>query len=354
MENFIITGGTGHIGVNLVRRLKEHKDIKIKLLVLPGEDISPLNDYDTHIAYGNVLDRNFLEREIEPCSTVIHMAGIIDISSENKDLLYKVNVDGTRNIADIALKNKVKRLVYTSSVHAIPPLKKGAPMSEPELLDENKVVGDYAKSKAIAAKYIYSLVKQGLPAVVLYPAGVIGPNDYKVSSLGSLILDIANKKIKARVNGAYNFVDVRDLCDGIVSAVLRGGNGEGYILSGNRITIDGIFQTVNSFMNRKKFTPKIATWFVKMFSGLAELWYKVRGKKPLFTKYSLYTITENCNFLNQKARDELGFCPRPVVQSIVDALMWFYINKPELLTDKAKGEIASALSLCGTQKSFAF
>ena len=123
--------------------------------------------------------------------------------------------------------------------------------------------------------------------MVLYPSGIIGPLDDKVSSLGQLVLDIANRKIRTRVTGGYNFVDVRDVACGVAAAAeKKGRSGEGYILSGSEVTIDGIFKIVNGYLKRTGFVPMLATGFVKFFSSIAEAYYRVRGLKPLFTKYS--------------------------------------------------------------------
>lgn len=335
MQSFFVTGATGHVGNVLVQELLKIKDAKVKLLILPGEDVSTFNNLDVQLIYGNVLDFSLLKKEINSEDVVFHLAGIIDISSDKKDLLYKVNVEGTKNMAKACFEKKVKRMVYTSTVHVIPPLKKGDLLEEPINFDENQIVGDYAKSKVMATKIVLEYVVQGLDAVVVYPAGVIGPFDYKVSEMGSLIIDIANNKIGGKVTGGYNFVDVRDVAAGIVKAYQKGEAGKGYILSGEMVTISDLFKYTNLKFGKKKFVPLIAMWFIKMFASLAELHYKIRKKKPLFTKYSLYTVSSNHNFSNRLAKEKLGFSARPAKQSIFDAIDWFVKNKPELFSKDA-------------------
>lgn len=330
MERFIVTGATGHIGNTLVKELVKIKDAKIKLLVLNGEDVSIFDKLNVEIKFGNILDIDFLRKEISENDVVFHLAGIIDISSDKKDMLYKVNVEGTRNIATVCLGRKVKKFIYTSSVHVIHPEKKGVLLNEPTIFNEETIIGDYAKSKTIATKIVYDLVKAGLNAVVVYPSGIIGPNDYKISEMGTLVLDIANKKLKYSISGGYNFVDVRDAVQGLIGAYRKGRVGEGYILSGHKVSVDDLFKIVNKKFNRKNIIRKIAMWFVKMFARVAELYYKVRNKKPLFTKYSLYTITSNHNFSNQKAKEELNFEARSIESSIFDSIDWFVHNKKEL------------------------
>lgn len=342
MKQFVVTGATGHIGNTLVEILNKIEDSQIKLLVLKGENVSMFKKKNIEIKYGDILDIEFLRREINPKDVVFHLAGIIDISSDKKDMLYKVNVEGTKNIATVCLEKQVEKFVYTSSVHAIEPLKKGNLLYEPEIFDEAKIVGDYAKSKTMATKIVLDLAKVGLNAVVVYPAGVIGPNDYKISEMGLLLLDISNKKIKNRVSGGYNFVDVRDVAQGIFDAYKKGRKGEGYILSGHMVSIDELFKIVNKKFKRKRLVPKIAMWFVKMFAKLAEVHYKIRKKKPLFTRYSLYTLTCNHNFSNEKAKNELNFQTRSIETSIFDSIDWLVENKRELFNKKALEEYYKA------------
>lgn len=338
---YIVSGATGHLGLNLIKLLlAEGKSVKA--IVLKGDNTEQLERDGVKLVYGDVTDRDFVFSQVEEGSVFFHLAGIIDITSGNKDRVFEVNVNGTKNVADACLAKGAK-MIYTSSVHVIPPAKKGKAMSEPRLFDADKVVGDYAKSKTMATKYVFEKCNEGLDAVVLFPAGIIGPLDDKISSLGQLVLDIANRKIRTRVTGGYNFVDVRDVAYGVARAAEKGKRGEGYILSGSEVTIDDIFKIVNGYLKRTKFIPLLATGFVKIFSSIAEAYYKVRGMKPLFTKYSLYTITSNHRFSNQKAIIDLDFCARPANESIIDALNWFFFNKPELFEEKTRKDLLAAI-----------
>ncbi|MEG2158407.1 MAG: NAD-dependent epimerase/dehydratase family protein, partial [Clostridia bacterium] len=147
MKNYVITGATGHLGNTLVNQILNTSADNIKLLVLPNEDVSIYNSARVTIVYGNILDKAFLEREISKDNIVIHMAGIVDISAGNKDLLYKVNIEGTRNIASVCYEKQVDKFVYTSSVHVIPCGGAEKVLSEPTDFNADNVVGDYAKSK---------------------------------------------------------------------------------------------------------------------------------------------------------------------------------------------------------------
>lgn len=334
MEKYIITGATGHIGNVLARKLtKMGKDVTA--IILPNEDLTAISSLNLNIIYGDVTDRDFIFKIIEKDSIVLHLAGIIDIGTLPVELIENVNIGGTQNIVDACIKNQAKKLIYLSTVHIIDPQTEGTTLVEPESFDKNKVVGTYAKTKIQATNYIFECCKQNkLNATVLYPSGVLGPYDYKISELGQVILDYMNHKLIAYVKGGYNFVDVRDVADAIINAIERGRSGQGYIVSGRAMSLKELLVTINKKLGRKRLPPKIALWFVRMFAGLSNFYYKVRNKKPVFSKYSLYTLNSNCNFSNEKAKKELDFKPMDVERSICDSVDWFIENKPEAVNFK--------------------
>ena len=330
----IVTGAAGHIGNVLIRELNKAGK-KVTALALPGEDVSPLNGLDVNIVYGDVTQREFVFNFINQGDIVFHLAGIIDIGGIPEEKVRHVNVEGTKNIVDACVENKAQKLIYTSTVHIIDPQKQGDVLVEPTVFDANKVVGIYAKTKIEATEYIFNACKKrGLNAVVVYPSGVLGPYDYKISELGQVVLDYMNHKLLAYIKGGYNFVDVRDVAAAMVSAIDNGSAGEGYILSGSVVSLKELLTIINRKIGRKDLPPKLALGFVRAFAGISNFYYKVRGKKPVFSKYSLYTLNSNCNFSNEKARKELGFNPRSAEESINDSVDWFIENKPDLINFK--------------------
>lgn len=333
-EKIIITGATGHIGNVVARKLAEQKK-NVTALVLPDEDISAIEEFGFNIVRGDVTDRDFIFNLIEKDSVIFHLAGIIDIGMTPVELVEKVNIGGTKNIVDACVEKGIKKLVYLSTVHIIDPQKVGDILVEPTVFDKDKVVGTYAKTKLEATKYIFDACKErGLKATVLYPSGVIGPYDFKISEIGQVILDYMNHKLLAYVKGGYNFVDVRDVADATINAVGKGRDGEGYIVSGRQMSLKEMLSTINKKLGRKRLPPKIALWFVRMFAGLSNVYYKLQKKKPVFSKYSLYTLNANSNFSNEKARQELDFNPRDPKESIEDAVDWFIKNKPDKVNFK--------------------
>ena len=207
-----------------------------------------------------------------------------------------LNVNGTKNIVDKVLEIDAK-LIYVSSVHSITEKPNNETITEITNFDSEKVVGLYAKTKAEAAKYvIYAIKNKNLNACIIHPSGIIGPNDYGNSHLTQLIKEVATGKLFACVKGGYNFVDVRDVADGIISACDKNNRGECYILSNKYITIKELTDFVCDLEEKKRIKIVLPLWLAKLVAPICELYYNIKKQTPLFTKYSLYTLSSNSNF----------------------------------------------------------
>lgn len=322
---YIITGANGHLGYTIVKELIE-KEVEIRALVLPNENPQRLEELGCKIYFGNVCNKEDLENLFGGSENqeiiVIHCAGLISIASRVSKLVYDVNVNGTKNVVDQCMEHKVKRLIHISSVHAIPELKKGEKIIEVDQFNPDLVKGEYAKTKAIATNYVLEKAKEGLNAVVIHPSGIIGPYDYGKGHLTQLVLDYFNKKLTALVDGGYDFVDVRDVASGIIQAIEKGRKGECYILSNDYISVRELIKIISTFSSRKPIKTILPIWFAKVTAPLAELYYKIRRKPPLYTSYSLYTLQSNSNFSHEKATNELGFTPRDIKETVKDTIVW--------------------------------
>ena len=239
---YIITGANGFLGNNIIRKLQQNKDNEIRALVLKNSSIESLENLNCKIYYGDVTKKDSLSDVFENINDkqvfVIHCAAVVYIKSKFNPTIYNINVNGTKNIIDKVLEKNAK-LIYISSVHAIYEKPNNELMTEETDFDENKVKGLYAKTKAETTKYIMDKVKnENLNACIIMPSGIIGPYDFGNSHLTQLIKQVANNKLFATVKGGYDFVDVRDVADGIISACEKDNKNECYILSNKYIRED--------------------------------------------------------------------------------------------------------------------
>ena len=166
------------------------------------------------------------------------------------------------------------------------------------------------------------LVKNGLNDCIVHPSGIIVPNDFGNSNLTQLIIYFANGRLKACVKGGYDFVDVRDVTNGIINACFKGKKGECYILSNRYVEIKELLDIVSEVRNTKKIKLILPMWLAKLTAPLSEIYYSILKQPPLYTKYSLYTLTSNSNFSNDKAKKELDYKNRDLKETIEDTVTW--------------------------------
>lgn len=323
---YIVTGASGFLGNNIIRMLEHDDNAEVRAFVLNGESISSLNNLKCSIYYGDVTKADTLNSVFDGCGDaeifVIHCAAVVYIKSKYNSKVYDVNVNGTKNIVDKVLEYNAK-LIYVSSVHAIPEKSDGNLISEVSIFNPDNVVGLYAKTKAEAARYVMDSVKdKGLNACIVHPSGILGPYDFSNSHLIALVREIVRGKLPMCVKGGYDFVDVRDVAKGIIMACDKGKTGECYIMSGKFVSIKRLADLVCDVVGKKRIKVVLPIMIAKIVAPFYEMYYNVKKKTPLFTKYSLYTLSSNSNFSNEKAKRDLGFVTRDITDTVKDMVMW--------------------------------
>jgi dihydroflavonol-4-reductase len=322
----LVTGATGHIGNVLVRRLLEQGE-EVRALIWKGEDTTPIKDLAVEQVEGDVLDPASLDAAMRDVEAVYHLAGIISIMPGRNPNVWRVNVEGTHNVLEAAQRARIRRLIYTSSIHAIARAPHGMVMDESLGFDQNNPYGEYDRSKATASLEVQKAAVQGLDAVIVCPTGVIGPFDFRGSEMGEVIRSASEAHAMFYVEGAYDFVDVRDVVDGLIAARERGRRGESYILSGQKLSVRYMLETVREVSGRAFARIKIP-FSLAEFAARFTPWYYERTKsKPRFTPYSLEVLQSNSNISYRKALTELGYRPRPIYETIKDTVRWFLENR---------------------------
>lgn len=319
---YIVTGAAGHLGSTIIRMLLQRGET-VRGLILPTEQ-----GYSTgniHYIRGDIRKTSSLRplfQNAQGCELyVIHTAGIIDISEKVSPQMYAVNVNGTKNILALCREYHVKRLLYVSSVHAIPEKKGLEVLGEVRHFSPELVVGGYAKTKAEATQAVLDEVQRGLDAVIVHPSGILGPYDNSGNHLVQMVKDYITGKLPACVRGGYDFVDVRDVACGCLQAIVKGKRGECYILSNRHYEIKDVLKIARHFCKGKKL-PVLPMWMAKAAAPVMSAISKRRKERPLYTKYSLYTLTSNDRFSHDKATQDLGYRPRDLYQTIRDTVFW--------------------------------
>ena len=321
----LVTGAAGHLGNVLVRELLDRGE-SVRVLLLPGEDTQSLDGLPVERVEGNVLEIESLRAAMQDVDVVFHLAALVSITEDKSDLLHAVNVDGTRNVIEAAKGANVRQLIYTSSIHALerPPM--GTSITEQLAFDPHNPAGPYDRTKAQASLLVQGAAQDGLDTRILCPTGVIGPYDYRRSEVGELILSFMSKRINVLIDGAFDFVDVRDVAQGQILARDRGKPGETYILGGERIELKLLHDLVQKVTGKDTSVITIPLPVALIIAPMAELYYKLTKTKPRFTRYSLETVVSNSNIHSDKAKTELGYHPRTLVSSVADTVRWWWDN----------------------------
>ncbi len=323
---YLVTGAAGHLGLTVTQALMRRGDA-VRALVLPNDPAADHLPAQAQVFYGDVRDKAslaaFFATPPDTRLIVIHCAGIVTIASRYVPAVHEVNVTGTMNIVDLCVQNHVGKLVYVSSVHAVPTLPKGETICEVCDFNPAQVVGLYAQTKAEATAYVLKAVhQQGLDASIVHPSGISGPGDYGNNHLTQLVRDWHDGRLTAGVRGGYDFVDVRDVAAGILQCCQRGEKGECYFLTNRYVSVRQIFDMLASLEGRKRIRTYIPLWFARLTAPMAELYYRLLRQKPLYTRYSLHTLESNAVFSHEKATRVLGFAPRPFRDTLADTLAW--------------------------------
>lgn len=322
----VITGATGHIGNVLVRELLK-KGEKVRVLIRPGSTEIPIEGLDVEKVYGDIRNKDELRIAFKGADTVYHLAAMISIFPGINPELAEINIEGSKNVADVCVELNIPKLVYTSSVHAIADVPHGTPITEETPICVEKAIGKYGKTKAAATNAILDLVKnKGLNAVIVQPAGVIGPFDYMPSQLG-IVYNFMINGLFMGMNGAYNFVDVRDVVNGIILAGQKGRIGERYILSGHLLSIGDKKKVIDKLLNRKHIYIAAPKWLCYVGAFFLSPFYKPFNLIPILTFESLEILFSNADLKHDKATKELGYTVRPFEQTMADIIDWTKNNK---------------------------
>lgn len=330
---YIVTGATGHLGNTLIKTLANAGE-KVRAFVLDKESTAMIDQYPIEIYRGNILNMDSLRKLLNLSNTeytyedvcLIHTAGIISISSRENKSMYKVNVIGTQNILYLAKELQIGHLIYISSVHAIAEPKENIAITESLDFNPENVVGSYARTKAEATRLVTEAYLEGYPITIIHPSGIIGPFDYGSAHMSTMMINYFNNKLNARIDGMYDFVDVRDIAGAIYKASQKKAFGH-YLITGHQIALKEFFDIMQEIAGRKYKAVVFTQAFIKIFLPLLEYIALKKKKPPLFTRYALYTLSSHSNFSHEKAARDLDYVPRPVYETIRDNALWLVQQK---------------------------
>ncbi|MDD5288159.1 MAG: NAD-dependent epimerase/dehydratase family protein [Dehalococcoidales bacterium] len=319
----VVTGASGHLGSNLVRALVAEKRPVRALVHINRQTVEGLG---AEIVSANITDVDSLCRAFEGAEVVYHLAATISLLKHDWHRVAAVNVIGTRNVVDACLKCGVKRLVHFSSIHAFVQTPYNMPVDESRSLVESRQYPPYDRSKAAGEKEVRKGIEKGLDAVIINPTAIIGPYDYQPSHFGAALLSMANGKMVALIDGGFDWVDVRDVVKGAMTAEKQAPTGSKYLLSGHWVSMCEMAEVVKEITGASIPGFICPTPLAMLGAPVATAFNRLLGRRPLYTTVALKALNSNHNISHEKATRELGYQPRPFRETITDTLKWFGEN----------------------------
>lgn len=344
-KKILVTGGTGFIGSHVVRELTKTFSCPIRVLHLPNDSLVNLESLDVELIEGDVRHLQDVEHAMEGCDVVFHLAALFSFWNAMGSQMHDINVEGTRKVFDTALRNKVKTLIYTSSITVFGGDRE-LPANESTSFRLGNIHSVYVKSKHDAHNLAKQYQALGLDLRIAVPTLPIGPGDYGPTPTGQMFLDLIRRPVQVVFDSMMNFIDVRDCAKAHVEILRVGAPCETYILSGQNMTYEGFIEKMNGVLDispKQVFLPDGA---LDVAAALIE-WFadRVTMKSPVITRAEIAIARSGLAADCTKAKQQLGLQNRPIETSIVDALRWYvehdFITKAKVIESLSRYHQAS-------------
>lgn len=324
-----VTGGTGFVGANLVRLLLQ-QGYEVRVLVRVNSSLDNLESLDVEIVRGDLNDNSYtmgslsnLSEQMSGCQVLFHVAAQYSLWQTDKELLYRSNVLGTRNILNCARQAGIERTVYTSSVAAIGVGNNGLAVDETYQSPVEKLVGDYKKSKYYGEQEAVKAAKQGQDIVIVNPSTPIGGFDRKPTPTGEIITRFLRRQMPFYVDTGLNLIDVQDVAWGHILALEKGRTGDRYILGHQNLTFKQLLGKLSKITGLPAPKSTIPYWVPYSVAWLEEnIWVKL-GKKPTIALDGVRMSKQKMFYDANKAVTELGLPQSDIDGALTDAVEWF-------------------------------
>lgn len=319
-----VTGATGHLGSCLIRELlKDGWTVK----VIIRSHTRAIEGLNLEVVRGDVTDEESLMKAFEDIDCVFHLAGEISLLRKKESSLFRINVEGTRNVIGACVRKGVKRLLYCSSIHAFNIHKNEGIIDENSLPALDDHLHPYDRSKAIAQMFVLQANSPGtLETLVVNPTGIIGPFDFKPSRMGKFFLKLLNKSLIFITEGGFNWVDVRDVARGMINAMLKGKAGSSYILGGHPLSIKELVEIFSEITGKRVRVFTLPSFIGEFFGTMNEKFWSLNDAEPLFTRESVRILQSFPRISWEKARRELNYSVRPIRETLRDTIEWLKGN----------------------------
>jgi len=317
----LVTGANGHIGCHVVKQLQDDGH-EVRAFVRPNSDRRGLEGLSPELAEGDIRDANAVSKAATGVDAIIHMAAVYKTMGADADSIVEPAIQGAKAVFNAAREHGIQRVVYTRSVASV-----GFSYDPQTMLTSRDWNTDphnpYYLAKTRSEQTAQSLAKEyGVELVVICPAIVMGPLDYRITPSNQLVKDWLNG-VGQTYRGGLNLVDVRDVAQGHVAALTRGQPGGRYIVGGENIEVREIGRLLKEMTGTKPIhlgTGRgLTLWTAKWVERICRLF----GIKPPFTYDLVYEVVERYAYIDMsEAREALGLTPRSARETLRDTIAW--------------------------------
>lgn len=320
----LVTGGGGFIGSHVVRHLIEAGE-SVRVLHLPGEDLRNLQGLNAELIPGNVLDKATVEQAVKGCDRVCHLAAVYAFWMPDPKKMFEVNIEGSRNVLEACVRQKVKKVVYTSSVTVFGGQGPGVSATEESPFRIGTTGELYSITKYQSHQLAEKFAADGLDVTIVCPTLPLGPGDIGPTPTGKYIVDAAASPVIFYTDTTTNVGDVRDIARGHLLAMEKGRAGRSYILGGDtNYSMREFMEAVNGLLPWRRPMIKVSHNFFKALGYVLEMRSEFFTRKaPALTSQSARASALGLSADISRAKQELGYTCRPMEESLRDAFDWF-------------------------------
>jgi dihydroflavonol-4-reductase len=321
-----LTGATGFVGSHVARALAA-QGADLRLLIRSSSDLRNIQELPAERVVGDLRDAASLKKAVAGCDVIFHVAADYRLWVRDPEQMYRCNVEGTKAILEAARENKVRRVVYTSSVATMGFQSNGHLANEDSPVYLSNMIGPYKRSKFVAEEIAIQAGRSGMDVVVVNPTTPVGERDIKPTPTGRIVVDFLKKKFPAYVDTGLNLVDVAECARGHVAALEKGKSGERYILGGENLTLKQILDKLAAITGLPSPSIKVP-YVVALATGVVDQVFTgyIRNREPRATIDAVRMGRKKMFVSSGKAERDLGWKTVPVDGGLRRAVEWFQAN----------------------------
>ncbi|GEO11971.1 NAD-dependent epimerase/dehydratase family protein [Segetibacter aerophilus] len=312
-DSILVTGGSGLVGSHLIQQLiKEGRNVKglyrSQIPDIPGKE-------KVSWVKGDILDVVALDEAFEGVEQVFHCAAIVSFSEKRKQELFLTNIEGTANVVNAALQAGVKKMCFVSSVAALGKIKSGGVTNEDTAWDEKNNDSNYGKSKYLAEVEVWRGIAEGLEAVIVNPAIILGAGNWDEGS--TKIFKTVYEEFPWYTDGSTGFVDVKDVANAMIQLMDTDVTAQRFILSTENKQFKDVFTIAANAFGKKPPYKKVNKFMANMVWRAAAVKSMFSGEQPLLTKETADAAQRTVRFDNTKLKHYLpSFAYTPLEETI--------------------------------------